>query len=30
MGLIPKPWRDVRLVLIPKPGKEPSLAKSSR
>ncbi len=30
MGHIPKPWRDVRVVLIHKLGKEPSLAKSDR
>ncbi len=30
MGHIPEPWRDVRVVLIPKPGREPSLAKSYR
>ncbi len=30
MGHIPKPWRDVTLVVIPKPGREPSLAKSYR
>ncbi len=30
MGCIPKPWRDVRVVLIPKPDREPSLAKSYR
>ncbi len=30
MGRIPEPWKDVRVVLIPKPGKEPSLAKSYR
>ncbi len=30
MGHIPKQWRDVRVVLIPKPGREPSLAKSYR
>ncbi len=30
MGQIPEPWRDVRVVLIPKPDWEPSLAKSYR
>ncbi len=30
MGHIPKPWRDVRVVLIPKPNREPSLVKSYR
>ncbi len=30
MGHISEPWRDVRVVLIPKPGREPSLAKSYR
>ncbi len=28
MGHIPKPWRDIRMVLIPQSGEEPSLAKS--
>ncbi len=28
MGHIPEPWRDVSVVLIPKPGREPSLVKS--
>ncbi len=28
MGHTPKPWRDVRVVLIPKPGTEHSLVKS--
>ncbi len=30
MGYIPIPWRDVSVVLLPKPGKEPSLVKSYR
>ncbi len=30
MGHILKSWRDVRVVLISKPGREPSLAKSYR
>ncbi len=30
MGHIPKPWKNVRVVLITKPGKEPSLAKYYR
>ncbi len=30
MGHIPEPWRDLRVVLIPKLGKEPTLAKSYR
>ncbi len=30
MGHIPKPWRDVRVVLISKSGRESSLAKSYR
>ncbi len=30
MGHIPKPWWDVREVLIPKPGRELSLAKFYR
>ncbi len=27
MDHVRKSWRDVRVVLIPKPGREPSLAK---
>ncbi len=30
MGHIPKPWRDVTVVLIPKLGRELSLVKSYR
>ncbi len=30
MGHLPKPWRDARVVLIHKPDREPSLAKSYR
>ncbi len=30
MGHIPKPWRDVRVVVILKPGREPSWTKSYR
>ncbi len=30
MGHIPTPWRDVKMVLIPKRDREPSLAKSYR
>ncbi len=30
MGHISKPWRDARVVIIPKPSKEPSTMKSYR